>query len=72
MFLFNSFCSYFDEIINIYPEPYGIYLYKKIVENSISIKTFSLINVTDNLSLEKIYFNKIEEDNFIKILEYNK
>ena len=67
MFLFNSFCSYLDDILNVYPEPDGVFLYNKIVDNILSVKTFSLSNITENSSLEKIYFNRFKEEKFIKI-----
>ena len=65
MFLFNSFCNYLNDILNQYPEPFGITLYKDIVEHLLAVKTFAL-NITTSSKLEKVIINKFKEENFIK------
>ena len=63
-FLLSSFCFYLDEIIGKYPQPDGLYLYNRIVENILNFNTFSL-DLQEDKSIEKISINYFKEEKII-------
>ena len=62
-FLFDSFCVYLNSILGRYPEPDGVFLYKELVKSLLLINTYSL-NITEDLSLNKVIVNEFKEENY--------
>lgn len=62
-FLFDSFCLYLNGILAKYPEPDGVFIYKELVKSLLLVNTYSL-NITEDLSLNKVIVNEFKEENY--------
>ena len=62
-FLFDSFCVYLNGILAKYPEPDEVFIYKELVKSLLLFNTYSL-NITEDLSLNKVIVNEFKEENY--------